>query len=280
MNIINPITDEVIVRENEMITDRIARKLEDLQIEKIRVRSPLTCEASLGVCQVLRHGPVHRSAGREGMAVGIIAAQSIGEPGTQLTMRTFHTGGTAVHVHGREGHQGQARGIVKYVDINLVIVEDGKKIALSRNGEIPILDPKGRELEKYKVPDGAIDAWSRTVRRSTAARCSASGIRTTSRFWPRSAAWSAIQDIDEGETMRIETDPSGHVRRTIIEHKGELHPQIIIEDAEGKILGFHYIPERASIEVDEGSRIRPARSWPRRRAKAAARRTSPAVCRA
>ena len=96
VNIVNPITDEVVVRENEMISVDAAKKLEEMQVEKIQVRSPMTCEARLGVCQ-LCYG-MDLATGQlveQGMAVGIIAAQSIGEPGTQLTMRTFHIGGTA-----------------------------------------------------------------------------------------------------------------------------------------------------------------------------------------
>src|SRR6185369_17766617 len=94
--IINPITDEQIVREGQIITEPIAMKIEALNIETVRVRSPLTCEAPVGVCAKC-YG-VDLSTGKlveEGLAVGIIAAQSIGEPGTQLTMRTFHTGGSA-----------------------------------------------------------------------------------------------------------------------------------------------------------------------------------------
>src|SRR3954447_25763535 len=89
------------------------------------------------------------------MAVGIIAAQSIGEPGTQLTMRTFHIGGVATRAMEEKDIKSKREGKVKYVGINLVTNDEGKKIALSRNGEIQVLDPKGRELEKYDVPDGS-----------------------------------------------------------------------------------------------------------------------------
>src|SRR5947209_5131003 len=156
VNIVNPISDEVVVRENEMITVDAARRLEEMQIEKIQVRSPMTCEASLGICR--RCYGMDLSSGQlvePGMAVGIIAAQSIGEPGTQLTMRTFHIGGVATRGVEEKDVKTKRDGKVKYVGINLVVNDEGKKIALSRNGEIQILDPKGRELEKYDVPDGA-----------------------------------------------------------------------------------------------------------------------------
>ncbi len=90
-----------------------------------------------------------------GMAVGIIAAQSIGEPGTQLTMRTFHIGGTAVRGMEEKDVKSKREGKVKYVGINLVVNDEGKKIALSRNGEIQILGPEGREREKDDIADGA-----------------------------------------------------------------------------------------------------------------------------
>ena len=90
-----------------------------------------------------------------------------------------------------------------------------------------------------------------------------------------------FEDVIEGETMRIEKDPSGHMRRMIMEHKGDLHPQVVVEDADGKILDFYYLPEKAHIEVDEGSRSsrRHAAGQDAARSRRA-RRTSPAVCRA
>ena len=155
-NIVNPITDEVIVRENDLITAEIARRIEELGLEKIQVRSPMTCDASLGVC-ALCYG-MDLSTGQlveEGMAVGIIAAQSIGEPGTQLTMRTFHIGGTAArHVEESE-IRAKKQGMVKFTRMKVVRNDAGQQVVLTRNGEILVLDPKGRELEKYEVPAGA-----------------------------------------------------------------------------------------------------------------------------
>ena len=135
-----------------------------------------------------------------------------------------------------------------------MINDEGKSIALSRNGEIQILDAKGRELEKYDVPDGAIMLVEdgQTVTKS----------QMLCEWDPHNIPILAevggkvrFDDIVEGETMKIETDPSGHQRRTIIEHKGDLHPQVIIVDAEGKTLDYKYIPERASIEVADDQMI-------------------------
>ncbi len=121
VNIIDPISDEVVVKENEMITLAAAKKLEEMQIEKIQVRSPMTCEASLGVCRNcygmdLATGQVVES----GMAVGIIAAQSIGEPGTQLTMRTFHIGGVATRGVEEKDVKTKREGKAKFVSLNIV----------------------------------------------------------------------------------------------------------------------------------------------------------------
>jgi len=156
-NIVNPVTDEVIVRENELITPDVARRIEDLGLEKIQVRSPMTCDADLGVCR-LCYG-MDLSTGtlvEEGMAVGIIAAQSIGEPGTQLTMRTFHIGGT-VNMSVEESETRAKRdGVVRFTRMRTVQNESHDEIVLTRNGEISILDVKGRELEKCEVPTGAV----------------------------------------------------------------------------------------------------------------------------
>src|SRR5262249_8034031 len=119
----NPITDETIVAENQVITNEIADALKELKLETIRVRSPLTCESPRGVCA--RCYGVDMSTNNvveEGLAVGIIAAQSIGEPGTQLTMRTFHTGGVATGSLIENDIKSMAGGTVQHRDINAVEV--------------------------------------------------------------------------------------------------------------------------------------------------------------
>ncbi|MBM4003133.1 MAG: DNA-directed RNA polymerase subunit beta' [Planctomycetes bacterium] len=251
-NIVNPVTDEVIVRESELITPEIARRIEEMGLEKIQVRSPMTCDAGLGVCR-LCYG-MDLSTGslvEEGMAVGIIAAQSIGEPGTQLTMRTFHIGGVAgTHV---EDHDIKCKkeGIVRFTRMRFVTTDEGNDIVLTRNAEMSLLDPKGRELEKYEIPTGAmLKVKDGQVVKSGTVLC---------QWDPHSIPILAevsgkvrYEDMVEGETLRIEKDASGHVRRMIMDHKGELHPQVVLEDAEGKPLDVYYLPERAHIEVAEG----------------------------
>ena len=257
-NIVNPITDEVIVSENELVTADIGRKIEELGLEKIQVRSAMTCDAPLGICR--RCYGMDLSTGslvEEGMAVGIIAAQSIGEPGTQLTMRTFHIGGVGQHDVEESDIKAKRGGIVKYTRLKVVTTDEGQKIVLARNGEVSLVDEKGREVEKYEVPAGAI---LKVNENDTVA---AGGVLCE---WdPHSIPILAetggkvrFEDLIEGQTMRSEKDPSGHIRYVIMEHKGDMHPQVVVEDPkDGKILDFYYMPERAHLEVDEGQIISP-----------------------
>ncbi len=251
-NIVNPITDEVIVRESELITPEIARRIESLGLEKIPVRSPMTCEAGLGVCR--RCYGMDLSTGamvEEGMAVGIIAAQSIGEPGTQLTMRTFHIGGVGQHDVEVSEIRAKKGGIVRYARLKVVKNKEGINVVLARNGEITLLDPKGRELEKFEVPAGAnllVEDNQEVKSGQILCQWDPHSIPILAEV----AGKVRYEDVIEGETVRLEKDASGHVRRVITEHKGDYHPQIVLEDAEGKILDFYYLPEKAHIEVGEG----------------------------
>jgi DNA-directed RNA polymerase subunit beta' len=254
----------VIVSENQTITNEIADAIKELKLESIRVRSPLTCESPRGVCAKCYGIDMStNNLVEEGLAVGIIGAQSIGEPGTQLTMRTFHTGGVATGSFVENDIKAASEGIVQHRDINAVVVldADGNKhlTALKRNGEIVVLDSKGREREKYKVPYGA------TVL-----------IADGEKVKPRQAlvVWDPhitpilaekggtvrYEDIEEGETARAEEERKGGSgdgtkKLVVIEHKGERHPRITIEGADGKILDFHYLPAKARIEVTDGQKI-------------------------
>ncbi len=259
-NIRNPITDEMVVRENEVITPEAAQKIEALGLDAIRVRSPLTCDSPLGICAKCYGWDM--STGRlveEGLAVGIVAAQSIGEPGTQLTMRTFHTGGVASRAILEREQKAPQDGKVQYKDLNVVSVKDlsgsEQEIALKRNGEMTLVDEKDRELERFKVPYGAIII----VKDQQAVKAGTRLFMWDPHRTPILAEVSGIirfMDIVEGETTHVEEERLGHVGRpVVIEHKGDKHPQIIIEDKDGKILDVHYLPAKARIEVDEGQEV-------------------------
>jgi len=256
-NIRNPITDEMIIHENEVITPQAAAKIEALGLDTIRVRSPLTCDSPFGVCAKCYGWDM--STGQlveEGTAVGIIAAQSIGEPGTQLTLRTFHTGGVASRAILEREQRATQAGKIQYRDINAVSIQrdDGTTVivALKRNGEIAILDAKNRELDRFKVPYGA----TVLVKDGRKVKAGAELFTWDPHRTPILAEVPGLirlVDIIEGETIGIEEERKGQVGKpVVIEHKGDKHPQIIIEDPEGKILDVHYLPAGARIEVVEG----------------------------
>jgi DNA-directed RNA polymerase subunit beta' len=257
----NPITDETIVAENQTITVEIAAKLKELKLESIRVRSPLTCESPRGLCA--RCYGVDMSTNKlveEGLAVGIIAAQSIGEPGTQLTMRTFHTGGVATGALIENDIKTSTGGTVEHRDINAVETVDpeGNKrlVALKRNGEIAVVDAKGRELEKFKVPYGA----TVLVAHGGKVKPREQLVSWDPHITPILAEKAGVvkyEDIEEGETVRLEEEKkgSGNAKLVVTEHKGERHPRITIVGPDGKILDFHYLPAKARIEVADGEKI-------------------------
>jgi len=259
-NIRNPITDEMIVTENEVITPEAAAKIEALGLDTIRVRSPLTCDSEFGVCAKCYGWDL--STGElveEGLPVGIIAAQSIGEPGTQLTLRTFHTGGIASRAILESEQRANQTGVVRYRDINAISFkqQDGsmRTVALKRNGEMAILDDKGRELDKFKVPYGATILVEDGQHVEVGTRLFAWDPHRTP-ILAEVAGLVRFVDIVEGETIRIEQERVGQAGKpVVIEHKGDKHPQIIIEDAGGKILDVHYLPAGARIEVVEGQQV-------------------------
>ncbi|MBQ2622022.1 MAG: DNA-directed RNA polymerase subunit beta' [Thermoguttaceae bacterium] len=263
-NIVDPFTDEVIVRENEPITAEIARRIEKLGLEKIMVRSPMTCEAPLGVCALCYGMDLSTSAlVEQGMAVGIIAAQSIGEPGTQLTMRTFHIGGTAAKTVAENSIKTTKEGTVKLVKMKVVVNNSGKQIVLDRNGSVEILDKLGRTLEYYKVQAGA------EMKVSDGQHVKAND--TLCEWDPHNdPIFTAVpgrvrfDDFIEGETFRREevkdnSDVSGKMvkkeRIVILEHRGAHHPQIIIEGSNGETLDMYPMPDKSYLEVNDGDEV-------------------------
>ncbi len=254
-NIVNPITDELIVSEDELITVEKARKIEEMGLERIQVRSPMTCNSPLGICQ-LCYG-MDLSTGdmvEQGLAAGIIAAQSIGEPGTQLTMRTFHIGGVAQMGTDTSELLAKRGGRIRVTRIRSVINADGKPVVLGRNGEICIVDSKGREVEKQTVPNGAIlqVKEDQEVKEGTVlCNWDPHAVPIISQVGGK----IRLDDCVEGQTMRSEKEASGNIQRTITEHRGALHPQVILEDGAGAILDFYYLPEGATLLVKDGDQI-------------------------
>ncbi|RME79477.1 MAG: DNA-directed RNA polymerase subunit beta', partial [Planctomycetota bacterium] len=263
--IVDLLTDEVIVRENELITEEIAQKIEALGYEKIRVRSPLTCEAPHGVCAKCYGMDLSRGMlAEKGLAVGIIAAQSIGEPGTQLTMRTFHIGGVVSWHVVDKSVKAKKTGFVKFENLKTVTNREGEVIVLNRKGVIEILDDKGRELEKEEIPVGAIlkvKEGEKVKKGTILATWDPHMIAMISEH----EGYISYEDIRPGVTVREHKDAKTGISRWIVsEHKGDFQPQIIIRESldedghpVGKPLAVHQLPEKAHIEVKEGEHVYP-----------------------
>ncbi|MAY74410.1 MAG: DNA-directed RNA polymerase subunit beta' [Phycisphaerae bacterium] len=258
--IANPVTGEVVVETNDMVTPEAAKKVDELGIDAVMVRSPLTSESRSG-CSALDYG-MDLSTGKlveAGLAVGIIAAQSIGEPGTQLTMRTFHTGGVGTRSVSETEYKALNAGTVEVRDCNEVAVtdDDGRDcfVSLKRNGELVVLDEKGRELEKTKVDYGSfiyVKSGDKVKRGEDLMRWDPH----RSPILAEKGGTVRFVDIEVGETVREEDAGRGQKALVVIEHKGDLHPQVNIVDENENILDFHYLPAKARLEVRDGDVIK------------------------
>jgi DNA-directed RNA polymerase subunit beta' len=254
-NIVNIITDEVIVEAGSDISAEKADMIAELGIEKIRIRSVLTCESGRGVCTKC-YGR-NLATGRLvelGEAVGVIAAQSIGEPGTQLTMRTFHIGGTASRTVEQSFLKAKNKGIVKYH--NLRVTSKNKEfIVLNRNGAISINDKQGRELERFPVPQGAF----LSIADGDEVNKGEAYVRWDPYTMPiltEVGGQVKFEDLKEDVTMHEELNPVTKLtERVVVEHKAEFHPQIIILDEKKEVLGIYPIPIGSHILVKEDQKV-------------------------
>jgi DNA-directed RNA polymerase subunit beta' len=247
---------EMLVRASHEI-DEIKGKAIDLAgVEKVKIRSVLTCESKHGVCMYCYGRNLATGAlVKLGEATGIIAAQSIGEPGTQLTMRTFHIGGTASQVFKQPQIKAKLEGIMRYNDLRLVELEDGNNIVLNKNGSVSILGEDGRELETHNVVIGAVISvkdGQKVKKGDTFVQWDPYNVPILS----EKAGKVKFHDIIEGVTMKQELDEQTQQEAmVVIEHKEDLHPQIIILDDHGDPAANYPIPSGAHIVVAEDDKI-------------------------
>ena len=259
----DPLSSEIIVQANTEITEELAQRIEDSGLERVRIRSGLTCDTKRGIC-VMCYGR-NLGSGRLaelGEAVGIIAAQSIGEPGTQLTMRTFHIGGTAQRVaEGR--HEAKAAGLVKFHNVRTVVNRDGDLIATNRNGEVVVADERGRERERYPVAYGA-KIKAKADQKVKARTVLVEWDPFTNPILTEFTGRVEYQDIVEGITVREEFDDvTGLARKVVIEDlEGKLQPGIIIRSAgEGQATAEaterhrYALPVGANLAVADGAEV-------------------------
>jgi len=256
--IVHPDTNEVIVDVHEEITEEVAQKLEDLGREKIKIRSLLTCESKRGVCQLCYGRDMATGRPVElGEAVGIIAAQSIGEPGTQLTMRTFHVGGIAMGAAERSRLEAKNDGIVRFSDnLKSVTNKENAIIVVNRNASIAITDNRGREVEHYQVPYGAkilVDEGEEVKARQEFAEWDPFNAFIIS----EEAGIVKFQDVVLGATMEEVLDErTGKISQGIIDPKDEkMQPQILVTDKNKKTLRKYFLPSGANLEVKDGDKV-------------------------
>src|SRR5947207_3323782 len=245
-----------LVKANEEIDEEKAKLIDKSSVERVRIRSVLTCESKHGICKACYGRNLATGAlVKLGEATGIIAAQSIGEPGTQLTMRTFHIGGTASAVFKQPQIKAKFDGVIHYNDLRLVQLEDGNNIVLNKNGSVSILGEDGRELENHNVVIGAVISVQdngKLKKGETFVQWDPYNVPILS----EKAGKVKFADIIEGVTMKQEMDETtGQEAMVIIEHKEDLHPQIIILDDSNEPTANYPIPSGAHVVVAEGDKI-------------------------
>ena len=260
-------TKELIVKRNHEIDEVLTKKIVEAGIDRVKIRSVLTCQAKFGVCAKCYGRDLARGEYVEvGEAVGIIAAQSIGEPGTQLTMRTFHIGGTASKVVEQTVLEAKNSGSIKYLNINTVKNREGLLVVMNRNGGIAIVDSKGREREKYSVVYGAklrvengqkVDIGQRLVEWDP----------YSTPILTELGGKIALGDIVEGVSVKEEVDETtGLSHKVIIDYSTNMRPRISIKDEHGKAtlkipgttnLARYLLPSGAHILVDKNDLVYP-----------------------
>ena len=255
---IDPFNKETLLRSNQVIDERAVRLFEERGIERVKIRSVLTCESRDGVGMMCYgRSPANGDLVEIGEAVGVIAAQSIGEPGTQLTMRTFHIGGTASRVAEQTTLQAKKEGVVKFVDIKSITLGEHESVVMNRNGGLIIQNNQGRELERHRIIYSAklkVKDGDRVKEGDTLAEWDP----YTMSILTESAGAVAFGDIIENVTMREEIDDTtGHSEKVVLDHRDDKkQPRISIKDAKGKTIVRYPLPAGAHLAVTEGHTVK------------------------
>ena len=279
-DVINPINpSEVLVGSGELITEETAARIDELGIERIKVMSPLT-SISKGGIDAKSYGinPATSRVAKVGDSVGIIAAQSIGEPGTQLTMRTFHIGGVATGGFKTPEIRVRASGKIKYRGLRLVETADGGSIVLNKTGTIQVLDGDDKELEVYNIVVGSflhVGDGEKIEKGAVLAQWDPYNVPVLS----EKGGSLHFKDMIPGVTVKRELDEaSGRIATVVIEHKEDLNPQDRSPRCEeqGARGLFHSCRPRRSRST-RATRSPPVRCSPRRPVRRPRPRTSPAV---
>jgi DNA-directed RNA polymerase subunit beta' len=264
-------TGEVLVKASgTLIDEKLVKLLEKMGVDQVMVRSPITCETRYGVCASVlrpRSGPRHRI--NIGEAVGVIAAQSIGEPGTQLTMRTFHIGGAASRAAAANGVEVKSKGTIRLHNIKTVQHEKGHLVAVSRSGELGVVDEFGRERERYKIPYGA----TITVNEADVVAAGQSVANWDPHTHPvvtEVAGMIKFSDFVDGITVTTQVDDVTGLSSTVVldpKQRGsggkDLRPVVRLTNAKGKEVTFantdipavYALPAGAIVSLEDGAKV-------------------------
>ncbi len=255
-DILDPYSDEVLVRRGDMLNEVAVDKVVQAGVETVRIRSVLSCEMRWGVCGMCYGRDLARGAlVNIGEAVGVIAAQSIGEPGTQLTMRTFHIGGAASSKVAQSFHELRTSGVIRYGETLVTAVNrDGQIIAMSRNGEITVQDAKGRERERYGVPYGAellVQDGQKAAAKMKVARWDPFNLPILA----TANGVAKFEDLEDGRSMKEEIDVTGLSRMVVTDFKDtDLKPRIVLK-ADDKSHRY-FLPVNAYIMSQDGGDVK------------------------
>ncbi|MBA2341145.1 MAG: DNA-directed RNA polymerase subunit beta' [Pyrinomonadaceae bacterium] len=256
-DVIDPVEGRVIVAANDEITEDLASEIQNSGVQRVRIRSVLACESRRGVC-IKCYGR-NLATGKPvdiGEAVGVIAAQSIGEPGTQLTMRTFHIGGTA-RLEESSRHEARMDGTIRYLELTTVKNRQGEIIAMNRNGALTIIDERGREVARHQIVYGAhihVEDGARVREEQVLATWDP----FTFAILTEVAGKVAFRDLKEGVTVDEEVDEVTGQSRLVVKDSPDEKKQPRLEIRAGtKVLKTYQMPVRANLMVSDGDEAQP-----------------------
>jgi len=262
----DPVTGELLAGQNAELNEELVKKLVDAGIDRVNIRSVLTCHSRRGVCKMCYGRDLARGRLVDmGEAVGVIAAQSIGEPGTQLTMRTFHIGGTASKVVEQTKLNAKNAGVVEYINLHTVKKDDGSIVVMNRNGKIVIRDASGREKERYMITYGA-NLHVPDKQKVKEGQILVDWDPYSTPILTEVGGKIALGDIIEGVTMREEVDETtGLSHKVVIDYPANLRPRISIKDESGKTakipgtnaVARYLLPAGAHILVERNDLVSP-----------------------
>ena len=262
--------DEIAITAGTMLDELWIKRLEEMGIDEIEVRSPITCETRHGICSACYGRDLARGHRiNMGEAVGVVAAQSIGEPGTQLTMRTFHIGGAASRATAQDNIEVMNDGVVRLHNLKTVQRVDGDLVAVSRSGELSVLDVRGRERERYKLPYGAL-LKVKDNQEVTMGSMVASWDPHTHPIITEVAGTVKFSGMEENITIKRQTDELTGLSSISVMDAAErpaagkdIRPAVSLVDGKGKELylantnvpAHYFLPPDALVSMEDGAKI-------------------------